>query len=378
MLEQAPADDLRIDGAVGHRALPVQIKPACNCVGWRIGLDGLVRVLVPSHGQPHVQQRPDSALQAAENIGSWVGAVRVEQPESSLSCSVTRLLANAVKVRPVVAGPEPVETQLPGHIRLLHHPWYSFEHVEAVVGDIHPRLEVVVVHNHPLGIAGTTGPLGKHGSPLGCCPGHAIDRHDVHEVGDLHIDGEVGDPIVQQRIQDLQGGVRHHQAAVHDVVVIGTAHAPWVARHPNVGCVGVGGRKLEIVVLENPRHLRVVVPSGVADKNVLVFVHHLDQGRAMPSLLQPVGPVADDADSVVGIQVHKDAGVHLIQLSLQPGGSRHASQTPRRWLRGGLQQRLPLLRSLELLPSLQPLGRVGEQQLGQLRVAVDGPHIHHV
>mmetsp|Transcript_73389 Transcript_73389/g.192424 ORF Transcript_73389/g.192424 Transcript_73389/m.192424 type:complete len:437 (+) Transcript_73389:711-2021(+) len=107
-----------------------------------------------------------------------------------------------------------------------------------------------------------------------------VHRHEVDEAGDLRRGREVLHVVPGGQVQDLQRSLHHGQAAVHEVEVVRAADDAWVRREGDVRRHRLGCLQVELVVLENPRHLAVVVPRGVTEEEVVVALRQPHEGRA--------------------------------------------------------------------------------------------------
>mmetsp|Transcript_37286 Transcript_37286/g.97260 ORF Transcript_37286/g.97260 Transcript_37286/m.97260 type:complete len:416 (+) Transcript_37286:484-1731(+) len=340
----------------------------------------LVRPVVPPHLRAHVGQGGDLWGRLVEDVAAGVAKSAEQVAVHLLRVRLAVDGPDVVEEAPVLGGPEAGLLQPLGGVLAVGHARRLLEHPERPVLQAAARLEQLVVHDHPLAVVGAGGTLRHAANPLRASPRDPVGDHDAHVVWDR---GPVIVELVECLVREHRHGrLRHHQARVHNVVVVRAAHHPRVGReaHATTGAAAQG----QVIVLEDPVHLAVVRERSVPHEEVAAVRREPDEGRAAPvrrAELQP-GLVVQALEELAPPGPRRGGQA--------PAAACHPAPGPRRELRGSpalhLQQGGVAVRAVLLavaagalavrLPQQHLLEVVGLLQLGRLAVAVENDQVH--
>mmetsp|Transcript_51938 Transcript_51938/g.97152 ORF Transcript_51938/g.97152 Transcript_51938/m.97152 type:complete len:319 (+) Transcript_51938:602-1558(+) len=210
---------------------------------------------------------------------------------TSLCRAETRQLPCLPEEGAIERSPIPVLAQESAHVMHLRNARHQLHDPEHAVGQRLPALELVVVSHHPL--RGKSARVGarEQVDPVGRRLCKAVRCHEVHEIRNALEAGEVQHLVPGIGVQHYQGSLHGDQTTVHLIEVIRAGDNTWIGRKRNLGrrclCCGQG----EVVELEDPHHLAVVIPSSMTHVKVGVSIRQTHKRRTAPALNEATLPV---------------------------------------------------------------------------------------
>mmetsp|Transcript_78036 Transcript_78036/g.218746 ORF Transcript_78036/g.218746 Transcript_78036/m.218746 type:complete len:300 (+) Transcript_78036:246-1145(+) len=290
--EEATPRDLRVDASIRKMVHRVQVHAGRDRVARVIGQDVLGRPHVAVHHIPHVEDGADRTRRMLEDYRPGRVGEGVQLAVLRFGVLMAGRPPHIGEVGAVVRRPIAVAAEHSRHVGLERQARRLLHQAQRVVADGRLRLELVVVDDEPLAAGDAIVPADVQIGPVDACVGQPVDGHDVHEVRNVRVRRKLRHAIVQSRVEHLQAGVHGREPAVHHVEVVGAADAPGVRAEGDELRGRVRPGQDEVVVLEHPGHLAVVVPGRVADEEVPALGGQAHEGGAVPVLGEAQLPVA--------------------------------------------------------------------------------------
>mmetsp|Transcript_39963 Transcript_39963/g.110001 ORF Transcript_39963/g.110001 Transcript_39963/m.110001 type:complete len:226 (+) Transcript_39963:178-855(+) len=177
--------DLRIHAAVGVWIGFVEVSPGRDGVVRRVALTtvDLVRPLVALHFIAHVSQGGDLRGCAREDMCARV-LVRTEESAMDFRClGGANAVADVLVPSSILRRPVASRLQSSSLVRNMGEPRDLLQDEECSAGELLPRHETVVVHDHPLAAVGASSVAAHKIHPLLARFRKPVREHNAHEIG---------------------------------------------------------------------------------------------------------------------------------------------------------------------------------------------------